>query len=93
MASFDIVIIGCGMCGISCAAGLKQFGVQDFIILEKGPTINHLWRNLTYDRLSLHTPWHDLPFDGGLVFDYPMLKNKHQLTDYLRKYGSTYQIQ
>ena len=36
----DVIVVGAGMSGIGCAAGLKQFGIDDFIILEKGNTIN-----------------------------------------------------
>ena len=88
----DVIVVGAGMSGIGCAAGLKQFGIHDFIVLEKGNTINHFWKNLTYDRVSLHSPWHDLPYDGGLVFQYPRYKNKHELTDYLIKYATKFNI-
>ena len=90
--SCNVIIVGAGMCGISCGAGLKTFGIDNFIILEKGNTINHFWKNLTYDRMSLHTPFHDLPFDGGLVYQYPKMKNKYQFTHYLQKYALKYSL-
>ena len=30
--SVEIVVVGAGMCGISCAAGLKHFGIENFMI-------------------------------------------------------------
>ncbi len=50
---YDVIIIGAGMCGVSCGAGLKTYGINDFIILEKGNTVNNFWKNHTYDRMSL----------------------------------------
>lgn len=92
ITNVDVIVVGAGMSGIASASGLKQFGVKNFILLEKGDTINNFWMNLTYDRVSLHSAYHDIPYDGGLVLEYPAFKNKHELTDYLRRYAKRYDI-
>ncbi len=42
--------------------------------------------------MSLHTPWHDLPYDYGLVYNYPQMKTKDELTDYIQQYTDKYNL-
>ena len=48
---YDVIVIGAGFCGIACGAGLKTYGISNFIILEKGDCVGYFWKHCTYDRL------------------------------------------
>jgi len=43
-----IVIIGSGFSGICMGIKLKQAGLDDFLILEKAPSLGGTWRENTY---------------------------------------------
>jgi len=86
---YDVIVIGAGFCGIACGAGLKTFG---FVILEKGDCCGYFWKSCTYDRLHLHTPYHDLPYDKGLVWGYSKYKSKDEVVSYLNAYSDLYRL-
>ena len=64
MESFDAIVIGAGFCGLGAGAALRAKGVTRFAILEQGGEVGHFWTR-TYDRIHLHSAFHDLPDDGG----------------------------
>ena len=82
----DVVAIGAGFCGLAAGASLRAHGVESFAILEQGQGVGHFWTR-TYDRIHLHSPWHGLPNDGGLVSGYPMFKSRDDLLAYFRAYS------
>jgi len=43
-AELDVIIIGAGFCGITIAASLKNFGINNFIVIEKGETVATIWK-------------------------------------------------
>ncbi len=63
-AELDVVIIGAGFCGITVAASLKKFGIENFVIIEKGETVATIWKN-AYERLVTQNPYFTLPFFAG----------------------------
>lgn len=82
----DVVVIGAGFCGLAAAASLKAHGIRNFAVLEQGAGVGHFWSR-TYDRIHLHSPWHDLPHDGGANAAYPMFKSRDDLLRYFRGYA------
>ena len=89
---YDVVVIGAGFGGIACGAGLKTFGIDNFVILEKGDCCGYFWKVNTYDRLHLHSPYHDLPFDQGLVWKYPKYKSRNEVVSYLNAYCKLFKL-
>lgn len=81
----DAIVIGAGMAGLATAAALRGAGV-DFVLLEQGPDVGAFWSG-HYDRIRLHSPWHDLPHDGGLRHRFGMLLGRDDLVAYLRAYA------
>jgi glycine/D-amino acid oxidase-like deaminating enzyme len=94
--NFDVVVIGAGFVGVSVGAGLASHAgacrdndgldhsrVQ---IIEQGPECGAFWLG-GHEALSLHSPHHRLPHDGGLAYDYPMFKTKHEVRDYMNRYA------
>jgi indole-3-pyruvate monooxygenase len=82
----DAVVIGAGFCGLGVGASLRARGVERFAIVEQGDQVGHFWTK-TYDRLHLHSAFHDLPQDGGLRHDYPIFLSRDELLDYFARYA------
>jgi cation diffusion facilitator CzcD-associated flavoprotein CzcO len=54
--STRIAIIGAGHSGICMGMKLKEAGIEDFVILEKGATLGGTWRDNTYPGASCDAP-------------------------------------
>ncbi len=52
----DVAIIGGGFAGIGAAIRLKQSGVTDFAILERGDEVGGTWRDNTYPGAACDIP-------------------------------------
>ncbi|MFB2895212.1 flavin-containing monooxygenase [Aerosakkonemataceae cyanobacterium BLCC-F50] len=87
---FDVVVIGAGFSGVTLAASLKQFGIERFVVIEKGDSVGMIWKN-AYDRLTTHNPYFSLPFFQGTK-NYSTFKTKDDMIDYLTKYANHFQV-
>jgi indole-3-pyruvate monooxygenase len=83
----QVVVIGCGFAGLSLAAALRAHGLDDFAVLEQGPTIGAFWAG-NYDRIRLHSAFHDLPRDGGARRRYGTFLHRDELLSYFRDYAA-----
>ncbi|WP_159845302.1 flavin-containing monooxygenase [Nocardia sp. CY41] len=54
--TLDVAVIGGGFAGIGTAIRLKQRGVHDFAILERGTAIGGTWRDNTYPGAACDIP-------------------------------------
>lgn len=88
----DVAVIGAGFSGLGTAAALRARGVGRFVVLERGACAGHFWTR-TYDRLHLHSAWHDMPDDGGASRRYPMFKSRDQVVRYLGEYAERHGLQ
>lgn len=43
-----VLVIGTGFAGIGVAARLRQDGVRDLVVLERGDDVGGTWRDNTY---------------------------------------------
>lgn len=57
-ARLDAIIIGAGFGGIGMAHGLKQRGIENFIIVEKADTVGGVWRDNVYPGAACDVPSH-----------------------------------
>jgi indole-3-pyruvate monooxygenase len=89
-AELDVVIIGAGFCGITVAASLKKFGIENFVIIEKGETVATIWKN-AYERLVTQNPYFTLPFFAGKQ-KYSTFKTKDEIVNYLTEYAHKFQV-
>src|SRR5215472_10781713 len=55
-SSYRVVIVGAGFGGIGMAVALKQAGVEDFLVLDRGAGIGGTWRDNTYPGLACDVP-------------------------------------
>src|SRR6516165_1301347 len=71
---YEVAIIGAGPGGIAAAHLLRQKGITDLIILERGNDFGGTWRDNHYPGLCVDIPtlWYQLPSapnpDGPLLF-------------------------
>ncbi|BAH49799.1 flavin-containing monooxygenase [Rhodococcus opacus] len=56
MTHYDILIVGAGISGIGAAIRLKQSGIDNFAILEKGDALGGTWRDNTYPGCACDVP-------------------------------------
>ncbi|PMB18569.1 hypothetical protein CEN45_20465 [Fischerella thermalis CCMEE 5198] len=89
-AELDVIIIGAGFCGITIAASLKNFGINNFIVIEKGETVATIWKN-AYERLVTQNPYFTLPFFEGKR-KYSAFKTKDEMVEYLTEYAHHFQV-
>ncbi|EDM79267.1 hypothetical protein PPSIR1_03983 [Plesiocystis pacifica SIR-1] len=82
----DVAVVGAGFCGLATAAALKTYATPSFAVFEAGGGPGHFWTG-NYDRIHLHSPWHDLPADGGLGASFPMFKARAEVLRYLGAYA------
>ena len=56
--SFEVAIIGAGFGGIGMAIRLKQRGMHNFVLLEKGADVGGVWRDNDYPGAACDVPSH-----------------------------------
>ncbi len=65
---YDVIIVGCGPTGISCAIELEKVGLS-YIIIEKGTIVNSIYnfpRNMTFFSTSQKLEIGNIPFISHL---------------------------
>ena len=82
----DVAIVGAGFAGLACAARLRTRGFEDVAIFEKGADVGAFWR-ANYDRIRLHSPFHDLPDDGGERRRLGVFLARDELVAYFERYA------
>jgi putative flavoprotein involved in K+ transport len=87
----DVVVVGGSQAGLAIAWHLQRQGL-DFVVLEAGPEVGHVWRS-RWDTLKLFTPaqYDALP---GLAFPAPAdtYPTKDPVADYLQAYANTFNL-
>jgi len=87
----DVVVTGGSQSGLAIAWHLQRQGL-DFVVLEAGPEVGHVWRS-RWDTLKLFTPaqYDALP---GLAFPAPAdtYPTKDPVADYLQAYANTFNL-
>jgi putative flavoprotein involved in K+ transport len=83
----DVVVVGGSQSGLAMAWYLQRQGL-DFVVLEAGPEVGHVWRS-RWDSLKLFTPaqYDALP---GMAFPAPAdtYPTKDPVADYLQTYAA-----
>jgi cation diffusion facilitator CzcD-associated flavoprotein CzcO len=61
-----IAIIGAGFGGLGTAIRLRQEGIEDFVVLERGPDVGGVWRDNTYPGCACDVQSHLYSFSFAL---------------------------
>ena len=56
--SIAVAVIGAGFAGIGAAIKLKQKGIDDFVVFERGDRVGGTWRDNTYPGAACDIPSH-----------------------------------
>jgi putative flavoprotein involved in K+ transport len=87
----DVVVVGGSQAGLVMAWHLQRQGLN-FVVLEAGPELGHVWRS-RWDSLKLFTPsqYDALP---GLAFPAPAdtYPTKDPVADYLHAYATAFNL-
>jgi putative flavoprotein involved in K+ transport len=87
----DVVVVGDSQAGLAMAWHLQRQGL-DFVVLEAGPEVGHIWRS-RWDSLKLFTPaqYDALP---GMAFPAPAdtYPTKDPVADYLQAYVAAFDL-
>ena len=87
----EVVVVGGSQAGLAMAWHLQRQGL-DFVVLEAGPEVGHVWRS-RWDSLKLFTPaqYDALP---GLAFPAPAdtYPAKDPVADYLQAYVAAFDL-
>jgi cation diffusion facilitator CzcD-associated flavoprotein CzcO len=54
----QVAIVGAGFAGLAMAIRLKQAGIDDFVVLERGHDVGGTWRENTYPGAACDVPSH-----------------------------------
>ena len=55
-SAYRVVVIGAGFGGLGMAAALKQAGIEDFLVVEKGAELGGTWRDNIYPGAACDVP-------------------------------------
>jgi putative flavoprotein involved in K+ transport len=87
----DVVVVGGSQAGLAIAWHLQRQGLN-FVVLEAGPEVGHVWRS-RWDSLKLFTPaqYDALP---GMLFPAPAdtYPTKDPVADYLQAYVAAFDL-
>lgn len=78
---FAVAIIGAGFAGQCMAIRLRQAGEDDFVILERGPSVGGTWRDNSYPGCCCDVPSH--------LYSFSFEQNAH----WSRKYPTQAELQ
>ncbi|MBA0126204.1 NAD(P)/FAD-dependent oxidoreductase [Haloechinothrix sp. YIM 98757] len=78
--STTVLIIGAGFAGLGTAIRLKQAGITDFVILERGSDVGGTWRDNTYPGAACDVP--------SLLYSFSFVPNP----DWRRAYSGSREI-
>ena len=83
--STDVAIVGAGFGGLGAAIRLKQDGIGDFVVLERGPDVGGTWLANTYPGCQCDVPSNLYSFSFARKPDWThSYPEQPQILDYLR---------
>jgi cation diffusion facilitator CzcD-associated flavoprotein CzcO len=83
--SVRVAIVGSGFSGLAVAVRLKQAGIHDFVVLERGADVGGTWRDNTYPGATCDVPSHLYSFSFAPNPDWThSFSPQSEILDYLR---------
>src|SRR5918996_2414559 len=90
---FRIAIVGAGFAGLGMAIRLKQAGIEDFVILERGDDVGGTWWANTYPGCQCDVPSHLYSFSFAMNPDWSRTYSRQpEIFDYLRRCARDYGV-
>lgn len=83
--TYDVVVIGAGFAGLCTAITLRQNGIDNFVVLEKGDDVGGTWRENTYPGAACDVMSHMYSFSFAPKTDWTRgYARQPEILDYLR---------
>ncbi|RMF12247.1 MAG: NAD(P)/FAD-dependent oxidoreductase [Candidatus Dadabacteria bacterium] len=90
---FPIVIIGAGFGGVGMGIALKEAGLEDFTILERGDDVGGTWRDNTYPGCACDVPSHLYSYSFALNPNWTRAYSPwNEIRDYIRDCAERWDI-
>ena len=89
---FEVAIVGAGFAGVCMAIELKEAGINDFVMLERGESAGGTWRENTYPGCACDVPSHLYSYSFRLNREWsevfpPWQEIRDYIGDCIRHYG------
>jgi len=92
-AHVRVAIVGSGFAGLCMAIRLKQAGIDDFLVFERGDDVGGTWRDNSYPGCACDVPSHLYSFSFEPNPDWSRtFSPQPEIWDYLRRCADTYGI-
>src|SRR4051794_38665629 len=92
-AEVDIAIVGSGFAGLAMAIRLRQEGVTDFVVLERGEKVGGTWWVNTYPGCGCDVPSHLYSFSFAPNPDWTRTYSKQpEIEAYLQKVAEDFEV-
>src|SRR4051794_30816700 len=93
VTDFDIAIVGTGFSGLGAAIRLKQQGIDDFVIFERGDDVGGTWHFNTYPGCACDVPSHLYSFSFAPNPDWSQTYSKQpEIGAYLRRTADRFDV-
>ena len=81
-----VIIVGAGFGGLGAAIRLRDAGIHDLVVLERGPDLGGTWRDNTYPGCACDVPSHLYSFSFAPNPDWSrFFAPQSEILDYLRR--------
>jgi cation diffusion facilitator CzcD-associated flavoprotein CzcO len=82
----DVVLVGAGFSGVGMAARLKEMGIEDFVVLDRGDDLGGTWRDNSYPGAACDVPSNLYSFSFALNPDWSRaFPSQSEIWDYMRQ--------
>ena len=89
-----VAIVGGGFSGLGVAIALRSAGIDDFIILERGPQLGGTWRDNTYPGCACDVPSQFYSYSFAPKHDWSRsFAPQHEIQDYLLDIARRYDLE
>lgn len=80
----EVAIVGAGFAGLCMAVKLREAGIRDFVVLERGDSVGGTWRDNTYPGCACDVPSHLYSYSFRLNGEWSeVFPPWHEIRDYL----------
>src|SRR3954469_7809074 len=92
-AEVDVVIVGAGFAGLGMAIRLKEAGVEDYVVLERGAKVGGTWHFNSYPGCGCDVPSHLYSFSFAPNPEWTRTYSKQpEIEAYLRRVAEDFDI-
>src|SRR6266480_2953861 len=89
----DVAILGGGFSGLGMAIRLKQEGIDDFVVLERGDEVGGTWHYNTYPGCACDVPSHLYSFSFAPNPEWSQTYSPQpEIRDYLRRCADRFDV-